>query len=177
MEKNSSIEQVFETTEKDSIQKRHNSVLKGIILLVLGIVIMFINSKLTITQGISIVEPFLIMVSIIFIIWGALITFIRKTYYVQGGTGHKFKFSEAFFDNKDHDKLVRIVESENLQDITTVKRSTQDGVKLRIASTHDKDVCYIQVLTFIPYEYALTTKAIKLSGANINYVFNGLGLK
>ena len=177
MEKNSSIEQVFETTEKGSIQAKQNSVMKGIILLVIGFLIMFINSKLTITQGVSIIEPFLIMVGIIFIIWGALITFIRKTYYIHGDTGHKLHFSEAFFDNKDHDKLVRIVESENLQDITTVKRSTQDGVKLRVATTHNKDVCYIQVLTFIPYEYALTTKAIKLSGANINYVFNGLGLK
>lgn len=177
MEKNSSIEQVFETTEKEIINSKQNSVLKGIILLVIGFLIMFINSKLTITKGVSIIEPFLIMVGIVFIIWGALITFIRKTYYVDGETGHKYHFSEVFFDNKDHDKLVRIVESENLQDIVNVKRSTQDGVKLRVASTHDKSVCYVQVLTYIPYEYALTTKAIKLSGANINHVLNGLGLK
>lgn len=177
MEKNSSIEQVFETTEKDIIHKKQNSALKGIVLLVLGFLIMFINSKLTITQGVSIVEPILIMVGIVFIIWGALITFIRKTYYVHGETGLKFLFSEVFFDNKDHDKLVKIVESENLQDIATVKRSTQDGVKLRVATTHDKSICYIQVLTFIPYEYALTTKAIKLSKENIHHIFNGLELK
>lgn len=177
MEKNSSIEQVFETIEQANILKKQNSVLKGIILLVLGFLIMFINSKLTITQGISIVEPILIMVGIVFIIWGALITFIRKTYYIHGETGHKFRFSEIFFDNKDHDKLVRIVESDNLQDIVNVKRSTQDGVKLRVATTHDKSICYIQVMTFIPYEYALTTRAIKLSKENIEYIVNGLGLK
>ncbi len=177
MEKNSSIEQVFETAEKGNINKKQNSVLKGIILLVLGFLIMFINSKLTITQGVSIIEPILIMVGIVFIIWGALITFIRKIYYVDSVTGQKYHFTEVFFDNKDHDKLVRIVESEDLQDIVSVKRSTQDGVKLRVASTHDKSTCYIQVLTFIPYEYALTTRAIKLSGANINHVLSGLGLK
>lgn len=177
MEKNSSIEQMFETIEKDLIHRKQNSVMKGIILLVLGFVIMFINSKLTITQGESIIEPMLIMLGIMFIIWGALITFIRKTNYIDAETGHKYHFTEVFFDNKDHDKLVRIVESENLQDIASVKRSTQDGVKLRVASTHDKTVCYVQVMTFIPYEYALTTRAIKLSGANTNHVLNGLGLK
>lgn len=177
MDKNSSIEQAFETTEQESILKKQNSILKGIIILVLGIIVMFINSKITITQGESIIEPILIMLSIILIIWGTLITFIRKTYYVDGETGNKFRFIDVYFDNKDHDKLVKVVESENLQDITSLKRSTQDGVKLRVATTHDKSVCYIQVLTFIPYEYALTTRAIKLSGKNINHVLEGLNLK
>ncbi len=177
MEKNSSIEQVFETIEQDNILKKQNSVLKGIIVLCLGFAIIFINSKLTITQGVSIIEPVLIMLAIALIFWGTLITFVRKTYYVHGKTGYKFHFSEVYFDNKDHDKLVKIVESDNLQEIITVKRSTQDGVKLRIASTQDKSLCYIQVLTFIPYEYALTTKAVKLSGKNIEYVLEGLGVK
>ena len=36
MEKNSSIEQVFETIEQDNILKKQNSVLKGIIVLCLA---------------------------------------------------------------------------------------------------------------------------------------------
>ncbi|MBP1676615.1 MAG: hypothetical protein H6Q20_1174 [Bacteroidetes bacterium] len=175
MERNQTIEQVLEGLGQDSVKKSVASPLVGIVLILFGVSCVIINSIVPAEAG-SILSPLLIMLTIAFIIWGLLKAFIRKTIYTDLSKNQKIRFTEIFYDNKDHDKLIRIVTTGAYDEIASVRKSTQDGVKLRVASTPDKSICYVQVLTYIPYEYALSTEAIKLTGDQTEKLFASVHL-
>ena len=76
-----------------------------------------------------------------------------------------------FYDKHDREKLLEIIEKGNYDAIKSVKKSRRDGILLRIAFSYDKSLCYVQVLTLLPFGYALKTMAKKLSIEQVNDLF------
>ena len=83
----------------------------------------------------------------------------------------KLCFVDLFYDKHDREKLLEIIETGNYDAIKSVKKSRRDGILLRIAFSYDKSLCYVQVLTLLPFGYALKTMAKKLSIEQVNDLF------
>lgn len=174
MEKNQTIEQLLDQTESNSIQKIRKSPLQGIIIILVAIALIILNEKLSFITSVGIIPPFIIMAAFGLITWGVLSVFIRDTTFVDKNTHKKVSFRDVFFDKRDYEKLILLLDAGRFEEISTVKRSTQDGVKLRIATTPDFSVCYVQVLTFISYHYALTNQAKKITEEQAKVLFEAI---
>ncbi len=170
MEKHISIERTLEQTENNRIKKIKQSPLKGIILLVVALLIIFIYNEFFYNSD-SILSPILILLFVLFLIWGGISTFIRKTLYLDEYSKSKLCFVDLFYDKHDREKLLEIIEKGNYDAIKSVKKSRRDGILLRIAFSYDKSLCYVQVLTLLPFGYALKTMAKKLSIEQVNDLF------
>lgn len=170
MEKHISIERTLEQTENNRIKKIKQSPLKGIILLVVALLIIFIYNEFFYNSD-SILSPILILLFVLFLIWGGISTFIRKTLYLDEYSKSKLCFVDQFYDKHDREKLLEIIETGNYDAIKSVKKSRRDGILLRIAFSYDKSLCYVQVLTLLPFGYALKTMAKKLSIEQVNDLF------
>ena len=170
MEKYISIERTLEQTENNRIKKIKQSPLKGIILLVVALLIIFIYNEFFYNSD-SILSPILILLFVLFLIWGGISTFIRKTLYLDEYSKSKLCFVDLFYDKNDREKLLEIIETGNYDAIKSVKKSTHDGILLRIAYSYDKSLCYVQVLTLLPFGYALKTMAKKLPMEQVNDLF------
>lgn len=170
MEKHISIERTLEQTENNRIKKIKQSPLKGIILLVVALLIIFIYNEFFYNSD-SILSPILILLFVLFLIWGGISTFIRKTLYLDEYSKSKLCFVDLFYDIHDREKLLEIIETGNYDAIKSVKKSRRDGILLRIAFSYDKSLCYVQVLTLLPFGYALKTMAKKLSIEQVNDLF------
>lgn len=170
MEKHISIERTLEQTENNRIKKIKQSPLKGIILLVVALLIIFIYNDFFYNSD-SILSPILILLFVLFLIWGGISTFIRKTLYLDEYSKSKLCFVDLFYDKHDREKLLEIIETGNYDAIKSVKKSRRDGILLRIAFSYDKSLCYVQVLTLLPFGYALKTMAKKLSIEQVNDLF------
>ena len=170
MEKHISIERTLEQTENNRIKKIKQSPLKGIILLVVALLIIFIYNEFFYNSD-SILSPILILLFVLFLIWGGISTFIRKTLYLDEYSKSKLCFVDLFYDKHDRVKLLEIIEKGNYDAIKSVKKSRRDGILLRIAFSYDKSLCYVQVLTLLPFGYALKTMAKKLSIEQVNDLF------
>ena len=170
MEKHISIERTLEQTENNRIKKIKQSPLKGIILLVVALLIIFIYNVFFYNSD-SILSPILILLFVLFLIWGGISTFIRKTLYLDEYSKSKLCFVDLFYDKHDREKLLEIIEKGNYDAIKSVKKSRRDGILLRIAFSYDKSLCYVQVLTLLPFGYALKTMAKKLSIEQVNDLF------
>lgn len=170
MEKHISIERTLEQTENNRIKKIKQSPLKGIILLVVALLIIFIYNDFFYNSD-SILSPILILLFVLFLIWGGISTFIRKTLYLDEYSKSKLCFVDLFYDKHDREKLLEIIEKGNYDAIKSVKKSRRDGILLRIAFSYDKSLCYVQVLTLLPFGYALKTMAKKLSIEQVNDLF------
>ncbi len=170
MEKYISIERTIEQSENNRIKKIKQSPLKGIILLVVALIIIFIYNEFFYNSD-SILSPFLILLFVLFLIWGGISTFIRKTLYLDEYSKSEICFVDFFYDKNDREKLVEIIETGNYNAIKSVRKSTHDGIMLRIAYSYDKSLCYVQVLTLLPFGYALKTMAKKLSFEQVNDLF------
>lgn len=173
MQKNQTIEQLLDQVESNSVQKIRKTPIQGIIIILIAITLIVLNETVSLSMD-GMIPPFIIMAAFGLITWGVLSLFIRDTKFVDKSTHQKVSFHDVFFDHRDHDKLVSIIESGKFDEISTVKKSVQDGVKLRIATTPDYSICYLQVLTYISYQYALTTKAKKISEAQAKVLFEAL---
>lgn len=173
MNKNQTIEQLLDQTESNSVQKIRKSPLQGIVIILIAIALIVLNETASFSSN-GMIPPFIIMVAFGLITWGVLNVFIRETKFVDKSTHQKVNFHDVFFDHRDHEKLVRVIESGKFDEISSVKKSVQDGVKLRIASTPDYSICYLQVLTYISYHYALTSEAKKISEAQARMLFEAL---
>ncbi len=170
MEKHISIERTLEQTENNRIKKIKQSPLKGIILLVVALLIIFIYNEFFYNSD-SILSPILILLFVLFLIWGGISTFIRKTLYLDEYSKSKLCFVDLFYDKHDREKLLEIIEKGNYDAIKSVKKSRRDGILLRIAFSYDKSLCYVQVLKLLPFGYALKTMAKKLSIEQVNDLF------
>jgi len=65
----------------------------------------------------------------------------------------KIKFYEILFERKEQEKLVALLKEGKVEEITNLKRSHIDSLKLRIAATPDGSFCCTQIVVFVPYEF------------------------
>ena len=158
MDKNESIEQVLEGLDNNIVYKTRKSPLQAIVLILLGIGV-FIANSLMVSKVSSAIPSLLIMLGSIFIISGILVFVFRKMYYVSADNHQKLHNHEVFFEYNDRDKLVRLIETGNLKEIKSFQPIGKDGLKLRVMSTEDKQICLFQLIAYIPYEYVNVTPA------------------
>lgn len=170
---NISIEKYFDSLEKNVVKKVKKSPFKGILLILIGIACMFIPQMIP-TSANSFIEPLLIMLSLIFIIWGFLAAIILKTNYVNSETNQKIVFKEVYFDELESEKLINMIVTGNFNEIKKLKSTVDRGVKLRLAFTTDRTFCFVQALKYIPFEYVIKTNAVQLSQDNANMLLDSV---
>ena len=156
MEKNESIEQVFDNLDKNIVYKTKNSVLTGILLVIMGIALLiFYGSNEFGTENIF--SQFLFVMGMIFFVVGLIKFFIRKSYYISAVNHKKIQSFEIYFNLTEREKLVKILESKNYTELKQLTPSVIDGLKLRFMATKDGQFCFGQAIAFISYEYVHLT--------------------
>ena len=162
METNESIEQVFDNLDKNIIYKTKNSVLTGILLMLVGIASLIIYTMHEFgTENIS--SQFIFVMGIIFIVLGIVKFFNRKSYYVSAESHKKIQSSQIYFNLIEREKLVRVLQSKNYSELNQLAPSITDSLKLRVMATKDGQICFVQAIAFISYEYVHVTSPQKLS--------------
>lgn len=148
MENRESIEQIFDKTE--NIYKAKKSIFLSIIFIIAGVALLIISPKLSET---GILSPLSMVAGIVFLAWGVITIFFRKTYYISAHNKQKVSFSEILFDVKERERLIRLVNENNFSELKHLERSVNDALKLRVATTPDGNVCCTQVITYVPFEF------------------------
>lgn len=173
MENNSTIEKFLENNKTVKTQK--NTLIPGIILILAGIVCIVLHSIINHSTQ-SIISPILILLIIVFLSWGLLKIFIRKTIYKDLSTGQQFKFTEIHYDNNDLGKVVRIANSGAYNELSDLAQSqTQKGLMMKIAALNDRSKCYVQVLNYVPFEYVSSTEVLELTSDQANKLYKAIG--
>ncbi|MDR0370954.1 MAG: LPXTG cell wall anchor domain-containing protein [Prevotellaceae bacterium] len=167
---NRSIEQVLQEMDKSSIVRKKKSPFAGLFLIASGVLCLIIDTQLPETAG-NTWSPLLIIGTIILALTGALTLSFRKKEYVHPPTGKRIFFKELFFDTTEKESLIRLMRNRNLNMLDTLKRSTHDTLKLRIATTSTGDICLIQAVAYIPYEYVDITDVHRLTDEETQTLF------
>jgi hypothetical protein len=160
MENNESIEQVLENLDNNIVYKKKDSVMRGIMFMLSGIVLLIAYISFEWEKN-NLFANSLFIVGSVFLIVGIFGFFIRKSRYVSAQNQQKMKSFDIYFHVNERDKLVRLLGSENLSEIRQLKPSIVDGLKLRVMGTKDGLVSYSQVVAFITNEYVYVTTPVK----------------
>ncbi len=158
MENKTSIEQVLDNMDNNIVYKSRPTIALSVVLILLGILLIAINGKLVDSPN-SIISPLLIVIGIILLAWGIVSIFFRKTKYKLAQNKQNISFSELLFDIKERDRLIRILNEGNVNELKKLKSSVSDALKLRVAATRDGNFCYTQVVTYIPFEFINANEA------------------
>ena len=156
MESNKSIMQVLENMNSTVVFKKKKSVLTSLIYLLLGIVLVTINSIFTWKSG-SFISPLQFITGWIFVIVGIFAFFLRKHFFVSIQSNQVLKSHSIYFDLNEFSKLLRMVENGNLNELKTLKTSNAHALKLQVMCTDDAGLCLSQVVSFLNHEYVNIT--------------------
>lgn len=164
MEKNESIEQVLDNLDKKIVYKTKDSMLLGFLLSLAGIASYVIYSSFE-WESDNVFAHILFVLGSILIILGMIKIFFRKGRYISADTHKKIRSFELYFNMKEQDKLIRLMDSGNLAEIRNLNPSNVSGLKLRILATSDGRLCFSQVVAFSTNEYINVTATRKHSPA------------
>jgi membrane-bound ClpP family serine protease len=158
---NNSIENVLNNMDRSSVAQKKKSPVIGLSLIVLGILCLIIDAQLPEMAG-NTWSPLLIIGTIILTLTGALMLAFRKKYYVHTPTNKRISFDEIFFDTTEKESIIRMMRNRDLKMLDSLKNSTHDTLKLRIAMTSAGDICLVQAVAYIPYEFVNITDVHEL---------------
>jgi hypothetical protein len=162
METNESIEQVFDNLDKNIVYKTKNSVFIGILLVLTGIAsLIFYATNEFETENIS--SQLLFVLGMILFVLGLIKFFNRKSYYVSAENHNKIQSFQIYFNLTEREKLVRILQSKNYSELNQLAPSITDSLKIRVMATKDGQICFVQAIAFISYEYVHVTSPQELS--------------
>lgn len=158
-----SIEQVLDNLDHNTVYKTKPSIVLSLVLIVLGIAAIMLNGQMPGASEGGLLSPLAIVVGILLLTWGIVAIFIRKTKYIYAPGKQPIVFHELLFDLKERDRLVRLMNEGNVDELKKLKSSANDALKLRVASTPDGSLCYSQVVAYIPFEFVNANEARKHS--------------
>ena len=158
-----SIEQVLDNLDHNTVYKTKPSIVLSLVLIVLGIAAIMLNGQMPGASEGGLLSPLAIVVGILLLTWGIVAIFIRKTKYIYAPGKQPIVFDELLFDLKERDRLVRLMNEGNVDELKKLKSSANDALKLRVASTPDGSLCYSQVVAYIPFEFVNANEARKHS--------------
>jgi hypothetical protein len=176
MNNNISIEQFLESKDNSIISRTKKSPLKAIILIFSGLFILVLNSQLHFESQ-SFMFLFLMMIAFSLSIWGIMEGIFRKYYFILTDNKKKLKTSEYYFENKDRDKLISIMNTKNFSELKLLKPSNHDGLKLKLMKTEDARICFTQVIAYVPYEFVNATAVYELVGNEAQLLVESLQRK
>ncbi|MDP4239790.1 MAG: hypothetical protein Q8904_10025 [Bacteroidota bacterium] len=168
MEQNQSIEHVLENMDKNIVSKAKNSPFRIFLLFLSGLVFFVVNSVF-VWETNSIYPPLLIVLGLTTIITGIFLLAFRREYYVSTRNHQRVKSTEVYFNVNERDKLVRLMETGNINGIKELKPSISDGLKLRVMATPDGQLCFSQVVAYVSNEYLNITNVQKHSPDDARY--------
>ena len=160
METNESIEQVLDNLDKNIVYKTKNSVGWGFLFLIPGMAALVVYSSFE-------WEPSNVFAHILFVtgstlgVIGIIKCFFRKNSYVSAESKAKLSSFNIYFSGNEREKLIRLLQTNQLSEIKTLQPSIVDGLKLRVLATKDGQICYSQVIGFVMNEYVNITTAQK----------------
>jgi hypothetical protein len=152
MEKIETIEHVLENMGKNIVYKVKGSILKSLLLLCFGIISIAVYASNEVKPT-NTIPQFLFVAGSICIICGILLFFFRKSYFVTADNHQKLKEKQIYFQAIERDKLLKLIETGNLNEIKTLNTSVSDGLKLRVISTQDGHICLSQVNAYVSNEF------------------------
>ncbi len=161
MERNISINHNLETMDRSIVKKYLQLPFKSYLLVILGIVVLYFSYRQGRTHK-DLFESVEIIAGIGLILWGFLLGVDEKYYFKHIKSKTKICFHEIFFERKDFQKLTKILESGNFEELNSLQKTSGYHVKLRIAYSEDKSFCMVQGIKYIPFEYAELTTAKQL---------------
>jgi len=162
METNESIEQVFDNLDKNIVYKTKNSVFIGILLVLVGIASLIFYATNEFGSE-NITSQFVFVMGMILFVLGIVKFFNRKSYYVSAESHKKIQSDQLYFNLTEREKLVRFLQSKNYSELSQLAPSITDSLKLRVMATKDGQICFVQAIAFISYEYVFVTPPQKLS--------------
>jgi len=173
MKGNATIEQTLECMDHSIIKKVTTFPVKSTLLIILGLALIELDIQLPpmLKQNFT---PIIAIVSMIVMFWGFILGLVDKVYYKYMLTGSKIQFTEILFERKDYDKLTKIIDSQNFTNINTLHKTIRNGVKLKIAYAEDMSLGFVQVLKYIPFEFAQKTQAKQLEKTKIEELLNSI---
>ncbi len=175
MERNISINRILESMDHSIVKKHLQLPLRSYLLVTLGIVIFYFSLRLGHAHK-NLFESLEVIVSIALILWGFLLGIDEKHYFKHIKSGAKICFHEMLFERKDFQKLAKIIESENFDELNSLHKTSGYSVKLRVAYSPDKSFCMIQGVKYVPFEYAELTNAKQLDAFQTDKLFDIIGL-
>lgn len=175
MNRNASIEQVIESLDKNIIRKYQTSPLIGIGMIFIGIGLMYADFEIAWLSK-SFLSAIIIMGAMLLVVYGIIHSLLPKIYYKSPVNDQKLNFHDVYFDDREFDKLTNIIEHGQLHEIASLKKSSHNGIKLRIANTDDKKICFAQIVRYFPEQYAHKTPVKQLTQTEVDALFEALHL-
>lgn len=151
MEKNESIEHVLENMDKNLIHKTKSPAYQSILLIIAGIIIFAFYTANEWSSS-SVTPHFLFVLGASVLVYGILQFFFRKSYFISTENKERIRIKEIYFQYEDRDKLLKIIETGNLNELGKLNISVSEGLRLRVASTPDGKICFSQVVTYVSNE-------------------------
>lgn len=151
MENNESIEHVLENMDKNLVIKTKSPAYQSLLFIFTGLII-FASYTANEWPASSVMPHFLFVLGASIIVYGVLRFFLRKAYFIATENKERIRIKEIYFKYEDREKLVKIIESGNLNELGKLNISVSDGLRLRVASTVDGNICFSQVVTYIANE-------------------------
>lgn len=173
MKRNASIEQMFDDMDHAIIKKYVTFPMKSTFLIVLSVAFIELDSHLPPMLKHNL-TPLIAILTMIVMFWGFMSGVVDKTYYKYMVTGNKINFREISFDRREYNKLIELIESHEYRSLNLLHKTMGNGVKLKIAYTDDKSLCYIQALKFIPFQYAQKTQVIHLESYEVDELLSSI---
>lgn len=161
MKGNATIEQTLECMDHSVVKKVISFPLKSTMLFTLGILLIELDTQLPPTLKADL-TPLIAIAAMIVMFWGFIIGLVDKVYYKYMLTGNKVEFREVLFEKGDYKKLKEIVESQNFSRLSSLRKTTNNGIKLKIAYTEDMSLGLVQVIRYIPFDFAEKTQPKQL---------------
>lgn len=173
MKGNATIEQTLDCMDHSIIKKVITFPLKSTLLIIISIALIELDTQLPpmLRENFT---PIIAIVSLIIVFWGFILGLVDKVYYKYMLTGNKIEFKEILFERRDYEKLTTIVDSQNFTNLNSLHKTISNGVKLKIAYTEDMSLGFVQVLKYIPFEYAQKTQAKQLEKTKIEELLNSI---
>lgn len=168
-----SIEQVLSEMDRTIIKKITVFPIKTGILVVLSLGIIEIDRMLPDFWQKNLAPLFAIVV-LAMLLWGFLSDALNKDYYKNVITNQKINFSSLYYDRSEYGKLMEIIESRSFYKLNGLYKSKSNSVKLEIAYTDDKSICYVQAVKYMPFQYAIRSKAQKLTAHEMDELFHSV---
>ncbi|MDD5183956.1 MAG: hypothetical protein PHS84_01700 [Paludibacter sp.] len=171
MKRNASIEQMFDDMDHAIIRKYVTFPLKSTFLIILSVAFIELDTHLPPMLKHNL-TPFIAIVTMIVMFWGFVSGVVDKTYYKYMVTGNKINFTEFYYEKNEFDKLTKIIENQDFANLNLLHKTNGNGIKLKIAYTEDKSLGYVQVIKYVPFQYAKKTEVIQLESYQINKLFD-----
>jgi hypothetical protein len=165
-----SIEQLLIELDTNIVYKTKKSIVAGLLFILAGIGC-FVPLSIFSWAPHNMVPQFLIVLGTIGLTVGLFKTFIRKEFFVATASQQPFKSFEINFEITETGKLVNLCNTRKITDIHTLKRSLSGGLKLRVLSTQDRELCFSQVIGFESLEHAMLTPPVQHSKQEADYLF------